>query len=81
MSNSEKLISIHGDINTQINYNKGIMNNLMIELGELREINTNLIHELIINQKAITKKTNEIEHLWHGLGVSKEVMYREEVKQ
>jgi hypothetical protein len=69
---------VNNDVSSsEINYNKGIMNNLMIELGELREINTNLIHELIINQKLITKKTNEIEHLWHELGVSKEVMYRE----
>ena len=67
MTDKEKLISIHGDINSQIHYTKGIMNNIMIELGELREINTNLIHELIINQKHITKKTNEIEHLWNKL--------------
>tara|TARA_R110002096_G_scaffold398524_1_gene594657 strand:- start:505 stop:729 length:225 start_codon:yes stop_codon:yes gene_type:complete len=54
----------------EVQYTKGIMNNLMIELGDLRENNTNLHHELIINQKLITKKTNEIEKLWHDLGVS-----------
>ena len=59
---------VNNDVSSsEINYNKGIMNNLMIELGELREINTNLTHELIINQKHITKKTNEIEHLWNKL--------------
>ena len=52
----------------ELNYAKGLMNNLMIELGELRETNTNLHHELIVNQKLITRKTNELEHLVHNIG-------------
>jgi uncharacterized protein with von Willebrand factor type A (vWA) domain len=53
----------------ELNYAKGLMNNLMIELGELRETNTNLHHELIVNQKLITRKTNELEHLVHNIGI------------
>lgn len=67
----KKSYIMNEDISTaEVQYTKGIMNNLMIELGDLRENNTNLHHELIINQKLITKKTNEIEHLWHDVGVS-----------
>ena len=58
----------------EICYTKGLMNNLMIELGELREHNTTIHHELIINQKLITKKTNELEKLWHNIGVSTHVL-------
>ena len=78
---SKKSYIMNEDVSSaEVFYTKGIMNNLMIELGDLREHNTRIHHELIINQKLITKKTNEIEHLWHVLGVSKEIMYRE-VKQ
>jgi len=69
---SKKSYIMHENVSSaEINYHKGIMNNLMIELGELREHNTTIHHELIVNQKLITKKTNEIEHLWHDVGISK----------
>ena len=67
---SKKSYIMNEDVSSaEVCYTKGIMNNLMIELGDLRENNTNLHHELIINQKLITKKTNELEHLVHNIGI------------
>ena len=67
MTDKEKLISIHGDISSQVNYTKGLMTNVMIDICELKEERKTIYTRLNQIQKQLDDKTNEIENLWRNL--------------